>query len=223
MASTNKTANLSLSQFIATDKPSWLSDYNADMAKIDAGYGTAISDSASAVSGAASASAAAKAAQNTANSAETRSTNNATQITNILNGLSASKSVGTPINNASGNFSFYSCDYVSCAKFDINFSALPTDKAVSGSSTRFAFVSIVGNVFKTVVSTITGSAAIWLTTLYVPYNDNEWHTVPIYAYFDGTNTILFASIPTSIFSEITSLGHICGNFVYVPTGTTTDI
>lgn len=223
MASTNKTTNLSLSQFIATDKPSWLSDYNADMAKIDAGYGTAISDSASAVSGAASASAAAQAAQTTANSAETRSTNNETQISNILKGLSASKSNGTPFNNASGPFSFYGCDYVSCAKFDINFSTLPTDTAVSGSNTRFGFVSIEGNVFNTVVSTITANAAIWLTTLYVPYNDNKLQTVAIYAYFDGANTILFASIPTSIFSQITSLGHICGNFVYIPTGTLTSI
>ena len=223
MASTNKTTNLQLSQFIATDKPSWLSDYNADMLKIDTGYGTAIQDAASAVSGAASASAAAQAAQTTANSAETRSTNNATQITNILSGLSASKITGTPFNNASGSLSFYGCDYVSCAKFDINFSDLPTDTAVSGSITRFGFVSIVGNVFNAVVSTITGDTAIWLTTLYVQYNDSKWQTVPIYAYFDGTNTILFAGIPSTIFSQITSLGHICGNFVYIPTGTVTNI
>ena len=35
MASTNKTANLELSQFVGTDKPAWLTDYNADMGKID--------------------------------------------------------------------------------------------------------------------------------------------------------------------------------------------
>lgn len=35
MASTNKTPNLELSQFIATDKPAWLTDYNSDMSKID--------------------------------------------------------------------------------------------------------------------------------------------------------------------------------------------
>ena len=37
MASTNKTSNLQLSQFIATDTPTWLVDYNGDMEKIDAG------------------------------------------------------------------------------------------------------------------------------------------------------------------------------------------
>lgn len=37
MSSTNKTTNYELSQFIGTDKPAWLSDYNADMGKIDTG------------------------------------------------------------------------------------------------------------------------------------------------------------------------------------------
>lgn len=36
MSSTNKTTNYDLSQFIGTDKPKWLSDYNGDMSKIDA-------------------------------------------------------------------------------------------------------------------------------------------------------------------------------------------
>lgn len=36
MSSTNKTTNYNLSQFVGTDKPAWLSDYNGDMAAIDA-------------------------------------------------------------------------------------------------------------------------------------------------------------------------------------------
>lgn len=43
MASTNKTTNYELSQFIGADKPAWLSDYNSDMAKIDAGIAGAAS------------------------------------------------------------------------------------------------------------------------------------------------------------------------------------
>ena len=35
MSSTNKTTNYELSQFISTDKPTWLVDYNTDMNKID--------------------------------------------------------------------------------------------------------------------------------------------------------------------------------------------
>ena len=37
MSSTNKTSNLELSQFIGTDSPKWLTDYNSDMQKIDTG------------------------------------------------------------------------------------------------------------------------------------------------------------------------------------------
>lgn len=36
MSSTNKTANYDLTQFLGSDVPSWLTDYNGDMAKIDA-------------------------------------------------------------------------------------------------------------------------------------------------------------------------------------------
>lgn len=35
MASTNHTTNYSLSQFVGSDKPAWLGDYNQDMSKID--------------------------------------------------------------------------------------------------------------------------------------------------------------------------------------------
>ena len=37
MASTNKTTNYELSQYVGSDKPSYLGDYNSDMSKIDAG------------------------------------------------------------------------------------------------------------------------------------------------------------------------------------------
>lgn len=35
MSSTNKTTNYELSQFVGSDKPTWLGDYNSDMGKID--------------------------------------------------------------------------------------------------------------------------------------------------------------------------------------------
>lgn len=41
MSSTNKTTHYELSQFLGTDKPAWLNDYNSDMNKIDAGINTA--------------------------------------------------------------------------------------------------------------------------------------------------------------------------------------
>lgn len=41
MSSTNKTTNYDLSQFVGSDKPAWLADYNQDMTKIDAGIDAA--------------------------------------------------------------------------------------------------------------------------------------------------------------------------------------
>lgn len=45
MASTNKTTHYDLSQYIGTDKPTYLTDYNQDMAKIDAGIYSAKAES----------------------------------------------------------------------------------------------------------------------------------------------------------------------------------
>ena len=36
MTATNHTNNYNLSQFVGTDRPTWLGDYNSDMKKIDA-------------------------------------------------------------------------------------------------------------------------------------------------------------------------------------------
>lgn len=64
MSSTNKTTNYELSQFIGTDKPAWLTDYNSDMGKIDAGVATA---------------------QSTATGADGKATANATAIGDLTN------------------------------------------------------------------------------------------------------------------------------------------
>lgn len=50
MSSTNKTTNYELSQFVETDRPAWLTDYNGDMRTIDSTM-KAISDVASGASG----------------------------------------------------------------------------------------------------------------------------------------------------------------------------
>ena len=44
MASTNKTTNYDLSQYVGSDKPTYLTDYNQDMSKIDAGIHAAKSE-----------------------------------------------------------------------------------------------------------------------------------------------------------------------------------
>ena len=51
MTTTNHTENYNLSQFVGTDRPSWLVDYNGDMTKIDAQLKQNADDIASAAAG----------------------------------------------------------------------------------------------------------------------------------------------------------------------------
>ena len=51
MTATNHTKNYNLSQFVGTDRPKWLVDYNGDMAKIDAQMKKNADDIASAAAG----------------------------------------------------------------------------------------------------------------------------------------------------------------------------
>lgn len=79
MASTNKTANYNLSQFIGSDKPTYLGDYNADMLAIDTGMATNKTNADNAVS-------VANAANQTAGNAQTTATQ-AQQTANSANTL----------------------------------------------------------------------------------------------------------------------------------------
>ena len=51
MTATNHTENYNLSQFVGTDRPAWLVDYNGDMTKIDAQLKQNADDIASATAG----------------------------------------------------------------------------------------------------------------------------------------------------------------------------
>lgn len=51
MTATNKTTNYQLSQFVGTDRPTWLGDYNSDMSKIDTQLKRNADDIASAAAG----------------------------------------------------------------------------------------------------------------------------------------------------------------------------
>lgn len=71
MASTNKTTNLELSQYVSSDKPTYLVDYNSDMSKIDTGVHTAQVTADTASTAASNAQTTAETAQTTANTAVT--------------------------------------------------------------------------------------------------------------------------------------------------------
>lgn len=84
MGHTNSTANLSLPQFIGTDKPTWLGDVNGAFSAIDAYAGTNDAAVAAAVSDASSAVSQAAAAVNTANTANTTAGNASTAANNAI-------------------------------------------------------------------------------------------------------------------------------------------
>lgn len=99
MASTNKTTNLELSQYVSSDKPTYLVDYNSDMAKIDTGVHTAQVTADTASTAATNAQTTAEGAQTTANTAVTNAATaqsgvntNANNIGNLTNLTTASKS-----------------------------------------------------------------------------------------------------------------------------------
>ena len=85
--STNKTTHYELSQYVSSDLPTYLVDYNSDMSKIDAGINTAktTADSAS------------TAATNAATVAETAQTSANTAITNAATAQTAANTANTNI------------------------------------------------------------------------------------------------------------------------------
>jgi len=111
MSSTNKTAHYELSQYVGSDKPTYLSDYNGDMLKIDTGINAAKTTADSAATAADSAATAASTAQTTANTAvsnaataQTTADNANTAIGNLANLETTSKtSAVAAINEVVGN------------------------------------------------------------------------------------------------------------------------
>lgn len=89
MSSTNKTTTLKLSQFVGTDKPDWLTDYNEDMEKIDAFATTAESDIVAAQAASTQAKKVANSASSAANTASTSAANAVTVANSIINGWEA--------------------------------------------------------------------------------------------------------------------------------------
>lgn len=130
MSSTNKTTTLKLSQFVGTDKPDWLTDYNEDMEKIDAFATTAESDISGAQSAASNAQSVAASASSAANAASTSAANAVTVANSIINGweVIAPTDVNAKITgftrivrgNVPAGILFLSAYYYSGEKFSLN-------------------------------------------------------------------------------------------------------
>lgn len=89
MSSTNHTANYGLSQFLGTDKPAWLVDYNGDMSAID----TQMKANADA----------AAAAQSTANTADGKADTNASAITTLNTQINGDSGIAADVTTLQGS------------------------------------------------------------------------------------------------------------------------
>lgn len=114
MSSTNKTTNYKLSQYIGTDKPTYLGDYNADMLKIDTQMKANADSAANATSAAGTAQAVAEKASKdvhtlnssvTANSEDIASlkTKNSQQDVSIQNAVNVASSANDKANQNETN------------------------------------------------------------------------------------------------------------------------
>lgn len=89
MSSTNHTTNYGLSQFLGTDKPAWLVDYNGDMAAID----TQMKANADAAAG----------AQTTANTADGKADTNASAISTLDTQINGASGIASDVTTLQGS------------------------------------------------------------------------------------------------------------------------
>lgn len=225
MSSTNKTSHYELSQFIGTDKPAWLTDYNGDMLKIDTGLAAAAAEASGAQGTATSAASAAQAAQNTANQAVTSAQANAEDLTE-LKGALTNKMVRMTIlgnqNTSSVCIISYS-DYIVTFKVSSAWTSLPNNTSISGSRTYIPLFSVPGNIFKISATTLTnGNSKIYCGMCSVRYNtssaQDKIYLAEIDAYYDGSNTILYWNANTSNYNDFTLIHNIWGNLTVMFTG-----
>lgn len=207
MASTGKTTNYELSQFIGTDKPSWLGDYNGDMLKIDTALGSINATATTAQSGVASAQSAASAAQQTANAAQQKATNNAQDITELKADLVASSGGTTPNpqNTDNNNYWLFSKNSIVMTLKGSTFIPASgiTSKVDQGDSSFFPLQSVVGNPFKLTVSTIANNS-FFVGPAFVGASDGSIKIMNIFATYDGVNTVFSGSYHTINLSQLNS-------------------
>lgn len=174
MSSTNKTPNYVLSQYVGTDKPTYLGDYNGDMLKID----NQLKKNADSASNAASAAGAAqavasKASQSvqslndsvTANSADIASlkTKNAQQDVSIQNAINSSSTALNKANQNEQNISAITTNNQWIQGTNIHNTGLPNYSSGSWNCTYNKFsglLNIVGQIEFSQGSTISSSTRI---------------------------------------------------------------
>lgn len=210
MASTGKTTNYELSQFIGTDKPSWLGDYNGDMLKIDTALGSINATATTAQSGVASAQSAASAAQMTANAAQQTASANAQDITEIKANLVSTALKLSMVGNHTGTCILSYNEYLVILKVFGGYNGLPNNTVTYSDYTRIPFASANNvNVFNIGVSTLAdANRKIYIGAAsfrYISSNTTSTGNIAVSAYYDGANTVFYFEVTTVVYTEITRI------------------
>lgn len=217
MSSTNKTSHYELSQFIGTDKPAWLTDYNSDMLKIDTGLAAAAAEASGAQGTATSAASAAQAAQNTANQAVTSATANAEDLTELKGALTNTVDIGSRLGNIqNGQMYLGYSDYITSFRINnISWSDKPNNSTLYNSYYRVPITQLSGNIYKITASTLSDdNSKVYVGNYSINYttsSENLTDGIVVSAYFDGANTIYYLNFSKTLYESITVINRIWGN------------
>lgn len=215
MSATNKTTYLNLPQFIGTDVPSWLGDFNGAMEKIDTGYNNVDIKSGQAASTANSASSKADINTQSINSinAELKTLKQAVQnYDNILN-FKTVTCVTSP-NNLTDNSSMLMTQNTNKTLASLKFNATMqyplsnpskyvfTWSATGGTTTFYDLFTIEDNCFNLNQTSLPRSAECLTVGVMTYRNDSSRAISRLYvrAWYDGATThvgAIFSTEPTS--------------------------
>ena len=217
MSYTNSTPNLHLPQYIATDKPTYLGDWNASMQTIDTVITSTQATASGASSTAISANSTAQAAQQSANSANTKADANATNIATLTNNLSVTvieTSNSSDFSNAPA-FLINTYNY-SIQGFSTLIATKPSNITVVNEVSRIPLFSAVGNFFKQESTTITDNIKRkYIGFISVTGNDTNGNFIydssALYTYFDGANTVIYFEIGNTTLAKYNTMNAITIN------------
>lgn len=228
MGATNSTTNLQLPQFIGTDKPSWLGDFNGAMLKVDNFAGETESDIGTVTATANAAKATAEAADAAVGALETTVTQHTTEISDLMGDISSVEAdianINTLISQISSQirYEFYRVDNsnnvfpgnsIICTKSTQTsykpFSAYITAQGIFGHSfvgSRLFYMGYVKNDISPLIPRTTATSGSYATLLQVAVcvtnTTSGLSEMEIWACFDTatSTTMFFALTPTNISS-----------------------
>ena len=208
MAGSLRTANYKLSKYAAGDVTSWLVDFNGNMDKIDTQM-KAIADENEASKGQIAA------LEQRVATAENKINNNTESINSLIEGATVAELIATPSSNVSSMLSrFYGFlgVFIGTSNLNINKTGDVVSTIEYGSPDKklLPLILFTGNPFNlaTVTSPTEDSIKMCGTTVYSIQAGTASNEDAVYAYFNGTNTILSTIVSTDSLNSSTTFNKL---------------